>query len=79
MDKDSNAREDQEGEAAAGEQSGDFRGPSILESLAMDTTDNPELPERRGHEADNGKVCTHARTLHRAPSAASCAFWRHPD
>ena len=75
MDAEPNATEHQVQEVASTEPTD---GPSVLESLAADSDNNPALPERRGHETDNDKVSKHTLTLHHAPSLPSFIFWRRP-
>ena len=79
MDMDSNAEEYQCQEGAAGEPSRDTQGSSVLESLAVDLENDPELPERRGLGTDKKEVSKHTLTLYHAPRALSFIFWSHPS
>ena len=78
MDTESDAGDDMEQEARAGECGGDLVEPPAHQQPAVENENENDLPERQGVRAANKQVSASPKVLHPAPRALSFVFCTHP-
>ena len=78
MDIDSDAGEENEQEATAGESCGDFVEPAASQLSVVEFEKENDLPERQGAGTANKQVSASPKKLHPAPHALSSVCCTHP-